>query len=219
MSSVAIQCNFALSNSARRYAYIGCPEAITNATEKQWQAAAFYDLEGTLVSTNLVHTLGFYARNQPGCSRSFKKSAATLLSLPVFAVTDQYSRKVFNDLFFKRYKGESEDRLRYFAQDLFENVLKPAVFPGALRADREVAQPGTAAGRGDRRAGCFGEAADGAPGHRRVCGQPAGVRERRRDRPTAAAGDGSGDQSFVDSHVTPNAKDQPERLVTPTPTA
>jgi len=95
-------------------------------------AAVFYDLEGTLVSTNLVHTLGFYARNQPGLFRSFKKSAATILSLPLFAVTDQYSRKVFNDLFFTRYKGESEDRLRFFADDLFEKVLKPAVFPGTF---------------------------------------------------------------------------------------
>jgi HAD superfamily hydrolase (TIGR01490 family) len=95
-------------------------------------AAVFYDLEGTLVSTNLVHTLGYYARNQPGLFRSFKKSAATILSLPLFAVTDQYSRKVFNDLFFTRYKGESEDRLRFFADDLFEQVLKPAVFPGTF---------------------------------------------------------------------------------------
>ena len=94
-------------------------------------AAAFYDLEGTLVSTNLVHTLGFYAKNQPGLFGSFKKSAGTLLSLPVFAITDQYSRKVFNDLFFKSYKGQSEDRMRFFADELFETVLKPAVFPGA----------------------------------------------------------------------------------------
>jgi HAD superfamily hydrolase (TIGR01490 family) len=95
-------------------------------------AAAFYDLEGTLVSTNLVHTLGFYAKNQQGLFRTFKKSASTLLSIPIFAVTDQYSRKVFNDLFFKRYKGESEDRLRFFAEELFEDVLKPAVFPGTF---------------------------------------------------------------------------------------
>jgi len=92
--------------------------------------ASFYDLEGTLVSTNLVHTLGFYARRQPGLLQSAKMSTATLLSLPVFAITDQYSRKVFNDLYFKRYKGQSEDRLRYFAQELFEDVIKPAVFPG-----------------------------------------------------------------------------------------
>jgi HAD superfamily hydrolase (TIGR01490 family) len=95
-------------------------------------AAAFYDLEGTLVSTNLVHTLGFYSRNQQGLWKSLTKTTATVMSLPLFAVTDQYSRKVFNDLFFKRYKGESQDRLRFFAEELFEEVLKPAVFPGAF---------------------------------------------------------------------------------------
>lgn len=95
-------------------------------------AAAFYDLEGTLVSTNLVHTLGFYARNQQGLLRSIRKSAATLVSIPLFAATDAYSRMVFNDLFFKRYKGETQDRLRFLADDLFEKVLKPAIFPGAF---------------------------------------------------------------------------------------
>jgi HAD superfamily hydrolase (TIGR01490 family) len=95
-------------------------------------AAAFYDLEGTLVSTNLVHTLGFYARNQQGLLRSLRKTATTVLSIPLFAATDQYSRKVFNDLFFQRYRGETEDRLRFFAEELFETVLKPAVFPGTF---------------------------------------------------------------------------------------
>jgi len=94
-------------------------------------AAAFYDLEGTLVSTNLVHTLAFYAKNQPRLFSSVRKSATTLLSLPIFAVTDQYSRKVFNDLFFQSYKGQTEDRMRFFAHELFETILKPAVFPGA----------------------------------------------------------------------------------------
>ena len=94
-------------------------------------AAAFYDLEGTLVSTNLVHTLAFYAKNQPRLLSSFRKSTKTLLSLPVFAITDQYSRKVFNDLFFQSYKGQTEDRMRFFANELFETILKPAVFPGA----------------------------------------------------------------------------------------
>ena len=96
--------------------------------ETSLAAAAFYDLEGTLVSTNLVHTLGFYARNEPGLLRSFKKSAATLLSLPVFA-NRSVQQEVFNDLYFKRYKGVKEDRLRYLADDLFLSILKPAVFP------------------------------------------------------------------------------------------
>lgn len=95
-------------------------------------AAAFYDLEGTLVSTNLVHGLYFYSKNQPGLWQSITKTASTVLSIPIFLATDQYSRKVFNDIFFKRYKGESEDRLRYLSEELFQDVLKPAIFPGAL---------------------------------------------------------------------------------------
>ena len=98
--------------------------------KKNGQAASFYDLEGTLVSTNLVHTLGFYARRQQGLFKTIKKSAATLAKLPLFGVTDLYSRNVFNELFFQSYKGESEDRLRYFSEELFEEVLKPAVFDG-----------------------------------------------------------------------------------------
>ncbi len=95
-------------------------------------AAAFYDLDGTLVRTNLVHVFAFYARNDQGILRSFGRTAATLAGLPIFAAAELYSRKVFNDIFFKWYKGQSEDRLRYLADDLFEEVIRPAVYPGTL---------------------------------------------------------------------------------------
>src|SRR5215212_5793628 len=100
--------------------------------KKNGQAAAFYDLEGTLVSTNLVHTLAFYARRQQGIWQTVKKSAGTLAKLPFFGITDLYSRNVFNEVFFQSYKGESQDRLRFFSEELFEDVLKPAIFPGTL---------------------------------------------------------------------------------------
>src|SRR4028118_677259 len=98
--------------------------------KKNGQAAAFYDLEGTLLSTNLVHTLAFYARRQQGILKTVKKSVGTLAKLPLFGATDLYSRNVFNEFFFQSYKGESQDRLRYFSEELFEDVLKPAIFPG-----------------------------------------------------------------------------------------
>lgn len=97
---------------------------------KKGQAAAFYDLEGTLVSTNLVHTLAFYSRRQQGLFQTLKKSVGTLAKLPLFGATDLYSRNVFNEFFFQSYKGESEDRLRYFSEELFEEVLKPAIYDG-----------------------------------------------------------------------------------------
>jgi HAD superfamily hydrolase (TIGR01490 family) len=94
-------------------------------------AAAFYDLEGTLVSTNLVHGLYFFSKNQQGIWQSITKTVSTVVNIPIFLATDQYSRKVFNDIFFKHYKGESEDRLKFLSKELFEEVLKPNVFPGA----------------------------------------------------------------------------------------
>ena len=107
------------------------------------QAAAFYDLEGTLVSTNLVHTLGFYATRQQGLWQTVKKSAGTLAKLPFFGITDLYSRNVFNEVFFRSYKGLSEDRLRFFSDELFEEVLKPAIFPGTfelIKTSKKIGQ-------------------------------------------------------------------------------
>ncbi|CAN5407226.1 hypothetical protein BH10ACI2_BH10ACI2_20280 [soil metagenome] len=97
---------------------------------KNGQAAAFYDLEGTLVSTTLVHTLAFSANRQQGLWQTANKSIGTLAQLPFFGMTDLYSRNVFNEVFFKSYEGFSHDRLRYFSEELFEEVLKPAIFPG-----------------------------------------------------------------------------------------
>jgi HAD superfamily hydrolase (TIGR01490 family) len=95
-------------------------------------AAAFYDLDGTLVGTNLVNVFAFYARNDQGILKSFGRTAATIAGLPVFLATDFYSRNVFNVLFYKWYRGQSEDRLRYLADELFEDVIKPSIYPGTL---------------------------------------------------------------------------------------
>ncbi|MEZ4272946.1 MAG: hypothetical protein R3C68_16390 [Myxococcota bacterium] len=81
-------------------------------------AAAFYDLDGTLCSTNIVHAYGFFARNQPTLLRRIKRVSSLYASIPLFIAADAYSRKVFNELFYRRYKGESEDRLKLMAEDL-----------------------------------------------------------------------------------------------------
>jgi HAD superfamily hydrolase (TIGR01490 family) len=94
-------------------------------------AAAFYDLDGTLVRTNLVHAFAFTARNQQGVLKSLVKTTFTLASVPMFMAADFYNRRLFNSLFFVRYRGESEDRLRSMSQELFDTVLRPSIFPGA----------------------------------------------------------------------------------------
>jgi HAD superfamily hydrolase (TIGR01490 family) len=93
--------------------------------------ASFYDVDGTLIKTNIVHAFAYYARNQPTLSGSLWKSAKTALSVPMFMIADKLSRKLFNELFYGYYAGEPEDRLIVLAEELFEDVIKPSIFPKA----------------------------------------------------------------------------------------
>ena len=93
------------------------------------KSAAFYDVDGTLIKTNIVHAFAWYARHQPTLTGSLIKSAKTALSLPMFAVADKLSRKMFNQLFYGYYAGEPEDRLIVLAEELFEDVIKPSIYP------------------------------------------------------------------------------------------
>ncbi|HEX4456514.1 MAG TPA: HAD family hydrolase, partial [Polyangia bacterium] len=95
------------------------------------RSAAFYDVDGTLIKTNIVHAFAWYARHQPTLTGSIIKSAKTALSIPMFLIADKLSRKVFNQLFYGYYAGEPEDRLVVLAEELFRDVIQPSIFPKA----------------------------------------------------------------------------------------
>jgi HAD superfamily hydrolase (TIGR01490 family) len=105
--------------------------------------AAFFDVDGTLVRTNIVHAFAFYAMNQGTIFGTAWNTARTVASIPVLWAADQVNRKLFNEMFYRFYRGQTEDRLVVLADELFEKVLRPAVFPGAPRLVAEA-----------RRAGC-----------------------------------------------------------------
>lgn len=105
--------------------------------------AAFFDVDGTLVRTNIVHALAFYAMNQGSILGTAWQTAKTVLSVPMFMVTDRVNRKTFNELFYTYYAGQSEDRLETLAEELFEDILQPAIYDGTPRLIAEA-----------RRAGC-----------------------------------------------------------------
>ena len=105
--------------------------------------AAFFDVDGTLVSTNVVHAYAYYVFNRGTIFGTAQRVLKGLALAPAYAFADRYNRKVFNELFYRAYRKLSEDRLIELAPDLCEEVLKPAVFPGALDLIAEC-----------RRAGC-----------------------------------------------------------------
>lgn len=104
--------------------------------------AAFFDVDGTLVRTNIVHTFAYYAMNQGSILGTAWQTAKTVASIPLFMATDRLNRKVFNELFYRYYEGQSEDRLETLSEELFEDVLQPAVYPGASRLIDQCRQAG-----------------------------------------------------------------------------
>jgi HAD superfamily hydrolase (TIGR01490 family) len=121
----------------RRHAPTQDPEVLPGA-----RAAAYYDLDGTLCSSNIVHAYGFYAKHQPTLLGSIARTASLVAQIPFFMVADAYSRKVFNEIFYRRYKGESEDRLRLLAVDLFQDVVRPTIFKQAYAMIRQSREAG-----------------------------------------------------------------------------
>lgn len=94
-------------------------------------SASYFDVDGTLVTTNIVHPTLFYMLNQPSPLGTLGKLARGLLGAPQMALAEIRDRRTFNELLFSLYEGMSEDRLLSLADEAFDTVLKKSLFPGA----------------------------------------------------------------------------------------
>jgi HAD superfamily hydrolase (TIGR01490 family) len=101
------------------------------AQPKYSNSAAFYDVDGTLIKINIVHAFAFYAARHASLAESALRTVKTAASIPVFWAADKLSRKWFNEIFYRSYQGASEDRLVVLAEELFEDVIQPNIYPRA----------------------------------------------------------------------------------------
>ena len=99
---------------------------------KKGNAAVFYDVDGTLVQTNILHVYVYYALRLPKISERARKVLLVMLFTPLYMLVDQMSRTVFNKLFYKNYKGIPEERLRIMGKELVREGLLPNVYRDAM---------------------------------------------------------------------------------------
>jgi HAD superfamily hydrolase (TIGR01490 family) len=102
-----------------------------SAPAKYSNSAAFYDVDGTLIRINIIHTFAYYAARHPSLLVSARRTIATALQLPVFWAADKLSRKWFNEIFYRSYEGAGADRLLVLSEELFDEVIKPNIYPRA----------------------------------------------------------------------------------------
>jgi HAD superfamily hydrolase (TIGR01490 family) len=93
--------------------------------------ASYFDVDGTLVRTNLVHPTLFYLLNQQTPLRSLGALARAAFRAPKMALAEMQDRRLFNELLFSAYEGISQDRLLLLADEAFDTVIKRALYPNA----------------------------------------------------------------------------------------
>ena len=102
--------------------------------------AAFYDFDGTLVSSNVVTRCAFFAKNHPSRAQAFLRYGKLLTAVPLWIALDLYSRRLFNEVFYRQYRGMRKEWLVAKAEELFEKEIRPKIYPRAeepLSSDRQ----------------------------------------------------------------------------------
>jgi HAD superfamily hydrolase (TIGR01490 family) len=94
-------------------------------------AASYFDVDGTLVTTNLIHPTLFYMLRQKTPLHSLASLGRTALRTPLLALAELNDRRIFNEMLFSSYGGMSEDRLMTLADEAFATVIKPNLYKGA----------------------------------------------------------------------------------------
>ncbi len=93
-------------------------------------ATAYFDVDGTLVGTNLLHPTFRYLTTQASPFEGARRLGKALLQAPRLAAAELRDRREFNELLFAHYAGMSEDRMVVLADEIFEDVIKPRIFAG-----------------------------------------------------------------------------------------
>ncbi len=94
-------------------------------------AAAYFDVDGTLVRTNLLQPTVFYLVNQQTPMQSAGRLLRAALRTPQMALAEMRDRRTFNELLYSTYEGISRDRLHILSEECFDKVVRPALFPNA----------------------------------------------------------------------------------------
>ncbi len=93
--------------------------------------ASYFDVDGTLVSSNLVHTAIYYMGNDINPMHSARNILGLVARTPKLLWAELRDRRMFNELLFEAFKGTSEDRLIALADDAVGWCMKRHVYPGA----------------------------------------------------------------------------------------
>jgi fatty acyl-CoA reductase len=107
------------------------------ADEKPGEVAAIFDVDGTLVGSNVVSYFAWLRmRELPAALRPLWL-AGFLTKVPYYWGLDKISRAHFNRAFYKNYAGWKPSRARFLGKESFSGFTLERIFPEALQQLRD----------------------------------------------------------------------------------
>ena len=98
---------------------------------------AVFDLENTLIASNVVESFAWLATRRMGGDERARFTLRTLREAPTLLALDRRDRGDFLRHFYRRYEDAPADRLRADAWELFSDLLLTKSFPAGVRRVRE----------------------------------------------------------------------------------
>jgi len=106
-------------------------------------AAAFFDVDGTLVSTTIVHYYMYFRRRMMGRLSGGAWQVAYYLRCLYFLILDSIDRSRMNVTFYRDYAGLSTEIVQGLADDCFRDMIEPSLFPDGVECIGEYLAKGT----------------------------------------------------------------------------
>lgn len=108
----------------------------------QKKAIAFFDVDGTLLSSTIVHCYIWLRTSTLSKIQKFFWTIGFLPKVVYYLILDRISRERFNQVFYRNYRGMDAAAIKALATDMFENYLCPKIFPEAISQIEEHKEQG-----------------------------------------------------------------------------
>ena len=99
--------------------------------------AAYFDVDGTITRTTILHPLIWYQRAHLSRPRFVLFALGMLARVPYYVWTDRRSRGRFNLVFYRRYVGLRMESLRDWHRRTFAENFQRTIFPAAVECVRD----------------------------------------------------------------------------------
>jgi fatty acyl-CoA reductase len=113
------------------------PERLRAAALHPDRHFAAFDLENTLIASNVVESYAWLATRRLDPRQRFRFALRTLAETPGLWARDQRDRTDFLRYFYQRYKGASVEQLETDASEMLSHLIVTKSFPAGFRRVRE----------------------------------------------------------------------------------